>query len=166
MVCPSVLSCSNLKLHQTLEVKNTLKQENIILQLTFTTALTLTGFRTTRPCSLRLFPSSCSTLWGLSYEQEIRQGHQCRQSGRHMYLPRAEHGEPYVYLPLLDCIVALEHWGSHAAASTLHHWSSVVTHMLPLPNLSLDASFFHYDTKTISGLFAVTLSSLFHDFTV
>ena len=26
------------------------------------------------------FPSSCSTLWGLSYEQEVGQGHQCRQS--------------------------------------------------------------------------------------
>ena len=49
IVCPSVLSCSNLKLHQTLEVKNIFKQENIMLQLTFNPGLTLTGFRTTRP---------------------------------------------------------------------------------------------------------------------
>ena len=53
------------------------------------------------------FSSSCSTLWGLSYEQEVGQGHQCHQSGWHMYLPRAEHGEPYAYLPLRDCIEAL-----------------------------------------------------------
>ena len=38
IVCPSVLSCGNLKLHQTLEVKNVLKQEKII--------------RTTQPRSL------------------------------------------------------------------------------------------------------------------
>ena len=50
LVCPSVLSCSNLKLHQTLEVKNIFKQENILLQLTFNRGLTLIGFRTTRPC--------------------------------------------------------------------------------------------------------------------
>ena len=35
IVCPSVLSWSNLKLHQTLEVKNIFKQENIVLQLTW-----------------------------------------------------------------------------------------------------------------------------------
>ena len=45
---PLVLSCSNLKLHQTLEVKNIFKPENM-LQLTFNPRLTLTGFRTTRP---------------------------------------------------------------------------------------------------------------------
>ena len=51
IVCPAVLSCSNLKLHQMLEVKNIFfKEEKIILQLTFNPAgLTLTGFRTTRP---------------------------------------------------------------------------------------------------------------------
>ena len=51
IVCPTVLSCSNLKLHQMLEVKNIFfKEEKIILQLTFNPAgLTLTGFRTTRP---------------------------------------------------------------------------------------------------------------------
>ena len=49
IVCPSVLSCSNLKLHQTLEVKNIFIQENIKLQLMFNPGLTLTGFRTTRP---------------------------------------------------------------------------------------------------------------------
>ena len=49
IVCPSVLSCSNLKLHQILEVKNIFKQENIVLQLTFNPGLALTGFRTTRP---------------------------------------------------------------------------------------------------------------------
>ena len=30
IVCPSVLNCSNLKLHQTLEVKNIFKQEKIV----------------------------------------------------------------------------------------------------------------------------------------
>ena len=55
IVCPSVLSCSNPKLHQTLEVKKIFKQENIMLQLTFNPGFTLTGFRTTRPCSV--FPS-------------------------------------------------------------------------------------------------------------
>ena len=49
IICPSVLSCSNLKLRQTLEVKNIFKQENKVLQLTFNPGLTLTGFRTTRP---------------------------------------------------------------------------------------------------------------------
>ena len=49
IVCPSILSCINLKLHQILEVKNIFKQENRILQLTFNPGLTLTGFRTTRP---------------------------------------------------------------------------------------------------------------------
>ena len=66
---------------------------------------------TTNERSILLFappPFSCSTLWGLSYEQEVGQGHQCRQSGWQTYLPCAEHGEPYAYLPLRDCIVALE----------------------------------------------------------
>ena len=49
IVCPSVLSCCNLKLHQMWEVKNIFKQENIMRQLTFNPGLTLTGFRTTRP---------------------------------------------------------------------------------------------------------------------
>ena len=49
VVCPSVLSSSNLKLHQTLEGKNIFKQENIMLKLTFNPGLTLTGFRTTQP---------------------------------------------------------------------------------------------------------------------
>ena len=48
IVCPA-LSCSNLKLYQTLEVKNICKQEKIMLQLTISPGLTLTGFRTTRP---------------------------------------------------------------------------------------------------------------------
>ena len=52
IICPSVLSCSNLKLRQTLEVKNIFKQENKVLQLTFNPGLTLTGFQTTRPWSL------------------------------------------------------------------------------------------------------------------
>ena len=43
------MSCSNLKLHQTLEVKNTFRQEKIMLQLTLNPGLTSTGFRTTRP---------------------------------------------------------------------------------------------------------------------
>ena len=49
VVCPSVLSCSYLKLQQTLEVKNIFKQENIMLQLALNPGLTLTGFRTTWP---------------------------------------------------------------------------------------------------------------------
>ena len=44
-------NCSNLKLHQALEVKNIL---NVMLQLTFNPGLTLTGFRTTRPRTLIL----------------------------------------------------------------------------------------------------------------
>ena len=35
IVCPAVLSCSNLKLHQTLEIRDIFKQEKIILPLTF-----------------------------------------------------------------------------------------------------------------------------------
>ena len=49
IVCPSVLSCSNLKLRQTLEAKNIFRQENVMLQLTFNPGLTLTGFPTTQP---------------------------------------------------------------------------------------------------------------------
>ena len=49
MLLKGAVSCSNPKLHQTLEVKNILKQEHIALQLKFTPGLTLTGFRTTRP---------------------------------------------------------------------------------------------------------------------
>ena len=49
IVYPLVLSRSNLKLHQTLEVKNFLNKENRMLQLTFNPGLTLTSFRTTRP---------------------------------------------------------------------------------------------------------------------
>ena len=52
IVCPSVFSCNNLKPHQTLEVKNIFKQENLMLQLTFNPGLTLTGLRTTSPSSL------------------------------------------------------------------------------------------------------------------
>ena len=47
IVCLSVLSCSNLKLHQTLEAKNNFKQENVMLQLKFNPglmSLMLTGF--------------------------------------------------------------------------------------------------------------------------
>ena len=53
---PLVLSCSNLKLHQTIEVKNIFKQEKIRIQLTFNPGLTLTSFRTTRPGSSRYAP--------------------------------------------------------------------------------------------------------------
>ena len=49
IVFPAVLSCSDLKLHQTSEVKNIFKQEKVRLQLTFNPGLTLTGLRTTRP---------------------------------------------------------------------------------------------------------------------
>ena len=55
IVCPSVLNCSNLKLHQTSEVKNIFKQEKIMLQLTFNPGLMLTGFRTTRPRITSIF---------------------------------------------------------------------------------------------------------------
>ena len=57
------------------------------------------------------------------------------------------------------------HWsfstGSHAAASKLNHWSSVVTYMMRLPSLPLNVSVFHCDTRnlTIPGLFAMKLSS-------
>ena len=61
IVCPSVLSYSNLKLHQTLEAKNIFKQENKMLQLTFNPGLTLTGFRTTRPRKSRHKPNPEST---------------------------------------------------------------------------------------------------------
>ena len=52
IVCLSVLSCNNVKLHQMLEVKNTFKQKLIMLQLTFNPGLTLTGFQTTQPSAL------------------------------------------------------------------------------------------------------------------
>ena len=39
IVCPSVLSCGSHNLHETLEAKNTLKQEKIMLQLTVNTHL-------------------------------------------------------------------------------------------------------------------------------
>ena len=43
IVCPAVLSGINLKLHQTLEVKNVFKEEKIMLQLTINPGLTLTS---------------------------------------------------------------------------------------------------------------------------
>ena len=52
IICPSILSCGNFKLHQTLEAKNIFKYENVMLQLTFIPGLTLTGFQTTRPWTL------------------------------------------------------------------------------------------------------------------
>ena len=66
------MSCSYLKLHQTLEGKNIFKQENIMLQLTFNPGLTLTGFRTTRPCSH--IPKQLDTL-ELSKSLIIHQRH-------------------------------------------------------------------------------------------
>ena len=51
IVCSSVLRLNNLKLHKTLSVKNTFMQEKLILLLTLTPGLALTGFPTTRPCS-------------------------------------------------------------------------------------------------------------------
>ena len=48
---PSVLSCFNRKLHQTLEVKNIFKQEKIMFQITFKPGLTV--FQTTRPWMLQ-----------------------------------------------------------------------------------------------------------------
>ena len=49
IVCSAVLSCSNLKLHQMLEMKNSFKKEKLMLRITFNPGLPLTGFRTTRP---------------------------------------------------------------------------------------------------------------------
>ena len=43
-----VLSCSNLKLQQTLDGENIFIQENIMLQLAFNPGLTVIGFPTTR----------------------------------------------------------------------------------------------------------------------
>ena len=54
------------------------------------------------------------------------------------------------------------------ATSRRQHWSSVVTYVIRLPSLPLNASVFYFDTRilTISRLFAVTLSSSSNDFTV
>ena len=52
LFAPSVLSCFNRKLHQTLEVKNICKQKKIMFQITFKPGLTLTVFQTTRPWDL------------------------------------------------------------------------------------------------------------------
>ena len=49
IVCLSVFSLSNLKLHKTLAVENIFIQEKSMLRLTFNPGLALTGFRTTRP---------------------------------------------------------------------------------------------------------------------
>ena len=46
IVSPSVLGLSNLKLHQTLEVKNISQQENVMFQLRFNPGLTLTRVHT------------------------------------------------------------------------------------------------------------------------
>ena len=68
IVCPSVLSCSNLKLHRKLEVKNIFKQENVMLQLTFNPGLTLTGFRTTRPRSFdKAQPTKSKSLFNRNF---------------------------------------------------------------------------------------------------
>ena len=66
-VCPSVLSCSNHKIHQykTLVVKNIFKHENVMLQLTFNSGLTLTAFRLTRPRPLGLLLNA--KQWLLSW---------------------------------------------------------------------------------------------------
>ena len=68
IVCPSVLSYSNLRLHQTLQMKIILhKQENVMLQLTFNPGLTLTGFRTTRPRSTSYHVISLLSRGGNTY---------------------------------------------------------------------------------------------------
>ena len=64
-VCPSVLSCSNLKLHQTLDGENIFIQENMMLQLLFNPGLTLTGFRKTWP------RSTFSWAQGLLFDMRI-----------------------------------------------------------------------------------------------
>ena len=45
----------NLKLHQTLQVKNICKQENVMLQLMLNPGLTLTGFQTTQSWANRIY---------------------------------------------------------------------------------------------------------------
>ena len=44
IVIPSVLSLNNLELHKTQRVKNSFKQEKLILRLTFNLGSALTGF--------------------------------------------------------------------------------------------------------------------------
>ena len=81
IVCPSVLICSNLKLRQTLEVKNVFKQENRMLQLTFNPGLTLTCFQTTRPCwaEVRINNSSDMKQSSLQHYLEWLPTQGCRQ---------------------------------------------------------------------------------------
>ena len=59
IVCPSVLSCNNLKLHQILDAKNIFKQENVMLQVTVNPGLTSTGFRTTCSYHCARFADLC-----------------------------------------------------------------------------------------------------------
>ena len=70
VVCPSVLSCNNPKLHQTLEMKSTFKQENTMLHLTFNPGLTLTSFQTTRPCSVFPTFTLIKTLLYLNFQDD------------------------------------------------------------------------------------------------
>ena len=60
IVFPSVLSRSNLKRHQTLEVRNIFEQENLMLQLMFKPGLMLTGFQTTWQQQQQHFIHSCT----------------------------------------------------------------------------------------------------------
>ena len=64
IVCPSVLSYCNLKLHQKLEEKNIFKQENVILQLTLNPGLPLTGFWTTRSWCISFSRDERACLYG------------------------------------------------------------------------------------------------------
>ena len=65
-------------------------------------------------------------------------------------------------------VIALKLW-YRFACSCIYCPSLIfnVTYMMPLPSLPPNASVFHCDTRnlTIPVLFAMTLSSLFHDFT-
>ena len=49
IVCPSVLSLSDFKLHKTQAAKNIFVEGKLLSQLTFNPGLVLTGFQTTRP---------------------------------------------------------------------------------------------------------------------
>ena len=54
-----------------LEDKNIFKQEKIMLQLTFNPGLTLTGFQTTRPWSVRPGSSSKSGIYFITWLNHV-----------------------------------------------------------------------------------------------
>ena len=125
---------------------------------------------TTESCTILDFaplPFSCSTFQGFGYEEAVRRRHQCHQSGWRTYLPYAEHGEPYAYQPLRNYTLVQEQarmW-LHLVASTdfrlLRTWSDCRACLWMLLSSIVTRGIWWSH-----GLFAVTLSSLFHGFTV